>query len=774
MKKSFKYRITFFAASVAILVALAMGVYNYFLLEDATNFALSKHEEALVDLAEDYLQNYAKEAAHSISKEIQSSLSNLKVFAKFAQTLIDHQESLLESNIDQIPLFKTELRPFHQSMVSPKDANNDLLIPKSFVNNIETKNNLKIFSPLNIILQPIFESSANNSLSYFVSDEIGHFVKNFPNVRIGEAFASATQNGEQLSFWKDISKDQKAWFPGNLEAWKKFYTDQEFQKSVLEKSGTPVTFEAPYEDAAGQGQILTMFYPLWDQKKNQFAGAAAIDMSLKETIKNVLKISVAETGYAILSDSEGNIIAMSEKGLKDLKIEIQESQLGSLVYYRGNLKSSQDLGFSDTYEEIIGNDSGVMQFQLDSGRDEIVAHTNLLVMNNNRYQSNSWKLTVIVPKDEILSSLFETQAVLNLEKQNNVYTSSAVAFAVTLVAIFIAMLIAGRISKDILILSNAAGRIAKKDYDVSVNVSSQDEIKDLADAFNFMSLEIKDYTKNLESKVAERTAELSSANQRIQELNESLKDENRRMSAELDVARQLQMMVLPSEEEISDFQDMDIACFMSPADEVGGDYYDILHLEKGGMLIGIGDVTGHGLSAGVLMLMAQTAIRTLSNANLDMRELINRVNTVLYQNIQRINEDKNMTLALIHYNAGHYTVVGQHESILVCRSNGEIENIETFDLGLFVGMEEDISAFTNTHQFQLNKDDVMLLYTDGITEAINVKEEEFGMDGLQKLLKKYYRLPAKDISENIKADLIEYIGDAEIYDDITLVIFKQI
>ncbi len=766
MKKSFRYRITSFAASVAALVALAMGTYNYFLLEDATTFALQKHEEALVDLAEDYLQNYTNARSKAIELDLLKSLSDLTIFGEVATKIIENKDQIYNLNLDQIELFQTSLNPFKGALITSDDAEFDVFIPTPFVDNSESLFNVKVFSLLNMVSPAIYKSSPNYKLTYFVADEVGHISKNYPNINGGKVLSSIVDGGEKLSFWKD-------WFPGNIDAWKKFYTDQDFQKSVLELSKTPVTFQDPYEDAGGQGQILTMFYPLWDQANNEFAGAAAIDVSLKEIIKNVLKISVAETGYSILSDSTGSIIAMSEKGLKDLKIEIKESKLGSLVYYRGNLMSSKDSGFTKAYEATLNQSSGVVQFQLDSGRDEIMAYTNLFVMNNNRYEPTNWKLTIVVPKDEILSSLFETQAVLDSEKENNVYIASAVAIVVTLVSILIASLIAGRISSDILVLSRAARQIAKKDYNVSVAVSSKDEIKDLADAFNTMSLEIKDYTENLESKVAERTAELSDANERIQELNESLKDENRRMSAELDVAKQLQMMVLPSDWEISQFKDVDIACFMSPADEVGGDYYDILHLDRGGMLIGIGDVTGHGLSSGVLMLMAQTAIRTLSNSDLDMREFINRVNTVLYENIQRINEDKNMTLALLHYQDGDYTVVGQHESVLVCRANGEIENIETFDLGLFVGMEKDISSFTKTHQFHLDKDDVMVLYTDGITEAINVKEEEFGIEGLQELLQKYHRLPSQEMSEKMRQDLMAYIGEAEIYDDITLVIFKQ-
>src|SRR5690606_26143747 len=96
----------------------------------------------------------------------------------------------------------------------------------------------------------------------------------------------------------------------------------------------------------------------------------------------------------------------------------------------------------------------------------------------------------------------------------------------------------------------------------------------------------------------------------ISRLNEQLQDENLRLSAELDVARHLQMMVLPSKTEMKMVEELDIAGYSRPADEVGGDYYDILR-SGDAVYLGIGDVTGHGLPAGVIMLMAQTALLTL-------------------------------------------------------------------------------------------------------------------------------------------------------------------
>ncbi len=350
---------------------------------------------------------------------------------------------------------------------------------------------------------------------------------------------------------------------------------------------------------------------------------------------------------------------------------------------------------------------------------------------------------------------------------------------ITLISIIVLSLVTYSLVKPIrriIVFSAFLKDAAKEDTCDAYETKDNDEIGDMIHSFNEYERTIDDYRKNLEQKVADRTKELSQANDRIQELNAELKGENRRMSAELNVAKELQMMVLPSNQELKEtkqFERIDVAGFMSPADEVGGDYYDILPLPNDGILIGIGDVTGHGLSSGVLMLMAQTAIRTLSADELGMEEFLNRVNYVIYQNAQRIDATKNMTMALIFAYQNKYTIVGQHESVIICRQSGEIEEIETISLGFYVGMEPDISDFTNTRSFQMEKGDVMVLYSDGVTEAINPQREEFGTENLVKFVQKYHQSNAQEIIDGIHQSLLDYIGDAKIYDDISLVAIKQ-
>jgi len=138
--------------------------------------------------------------------------------------------------------------------------------------------------------------------------------------------------------------------------------------------------------------------------------------------------------------------------------------------------------------------------------------------------------------------------------------------------------------------------------------------------------------------------QLADSAQKLDTLNQRLKEENLRMGAELNIVRQMQQMILPNPEEL-EIEGLDIAGYMEAADEVGGDYYDVLNID-GVVTLGIGDVTGHGLESGILMLMAQTAVRTLKEIReTDPVRFLDALNRTLYKNVQRMNSEKSLTLA---------------------------------------------------------------------------------------------------------------------------------
>ncbi|MEG4342384.1 AAA family ATPase [Microcoleus sp. A003_D6] len=279
--------------------------------------------------------------------------------------------------------------------------------------------------------------------------------------------------------------------------------------------------------------------------------------------------------------------------------------------------------------------------------------------------------------------------------------------------------------------------------------------------------------QTLDRKVEERTAQLAQANAEILILNDRLKVENLRMSAELDITRRLQQMILPKQQELESIEGLEIAGFMEPADEVGGDYYDVLN-HGGQATIGIGDVTGHGLESGVLMIMAQTAIRTLlTHSETDAVKLLQTVNQTLFNNVERMNSGKNMSLALLEYRDNTLRLSGQHEEVILVRSSGEIERIDTIDLGFPIALEADITDFIATAEIQLNSGDVVVLYTDGITEAFDMNRNQYGIQRLIEVVALNREQSAAEIQQAVIDDVRRYIGEQKVFDDITLVVIKQ-
>jgi sigma-B regulation protein RsbU (phosphoserine phosphatase) len=331
-------------------------------------------------------------------------------------------------------------------------------------------------------------------------------------------------------------------------------------------------------------------------------------------------------------------------------------------------------------------------------------------------------------------------------------------------------------------LMAGAQRIKAGNLNTPVEGFSHNEFGVLTQTFNDMmqqlnnSLsELHELNKHLEDKVEERTLELAQANHEINQLLGKLKQENTRMGAELDISRRIQQMVLPSEEELDNLTDMEIACFMEPADEVGGDYYDILPSEDG-LTIGIGDVTGHGLESGVLMLMVQMAVRTLLTRNItDPKTFMDILNRAVFGNIQRMKIDKNLTLTVLSYQrkSGIVHAIGQHEEILVVRANAQVERIDTFPLGFMLGIVVDISDFLSNMQIQLAPGDGVVLYTDGITEAMNPARVQYGVERLSELVSCYWHEPAKEIRRKVIEDVYAHIEGGKLFDDVTLIILKR-
>jgi sigma-B regulation protein RsbU (phosphoserine phosphatase) len=192
-----------------------------------------------------------------------------------------------------------------------------------------------------------------------------------------------------------------------------------------------------------------------------------------------------------------------------------------------------------------------------------------------------------------------------------------------------------------------------------------------------------------------------------------------------------------------------------------------------GCWIGIGDVAGHGLRSGLVMMMLQSVVSALvrSNPQAAPREVLRVVNGVLYENVrERLHQDEHATLSLIHYRqSGELVFAGAHEDMLVLRAaSGKVEAVPT--QGTWVGATKDIELATEDARCRLQDGDVLLLYTDGVIEAQNLEKQQFGSERLVQELERAGQLGVVEIRNQLCGAVTRFM--AEQRDDIALLVAR--
>jgi len=311
-----------------------------------------------------------------------------------------------------------------------------------------------------------------------------------------------------------------------------------------------------------------------------------------------------------------------------------------------------------------------------------------------------------------------------------------------LASYFIVRRLSAKITQPIDSLVKSAMTIASGNYDVPVTSDSNDELGLLVKDVDKMRISIRELTENLK--------------------------EQERLKSEMELARKIQTVLLPKKPEIFGYE---IAVSMDPAAEVGGDYYDVISVGGFDWIV-IGDVSGHGVTAGLVMMMVQTSIHTLliQNPEVPPSRLLSVVNRAIYQNLVKMDESKHMTIVVIACGRnGFFDFSGLHDDMLLwCAGTRKVERIRTD--GMWIGLEPDISHLLTADEFRMGKGDCLVLFTDGITEAWGKDGKVFGEERLIKTLESSGGKSAAEIH----AAILNALKDYDKPDDVTLFVMKRV
>ncbi|MBR0141921.1 MAG: PP2C family protein-serine/threonine phosphatase, partial [Ruminococcus sp.] len=267
--------------------------------------------------------------------------------------------------------------------------------------------------------------------------------------------------------------------------------------------------------------------------------------------------------------------------------------------------------------------------------------------------------------------------------------------------------------------------------------------------------------------LAEDISELAIEIDRYTNENVKLAEEKQRVSTELDLASKIQTSMLSTD--FPQREEFEIFASMTPAKEVGGDFYDFFFIDENHLGLAIADVSGKGVPASLFMMISEILIREFAKTEISPKEVLEKLNSRISENNQN---DMFVTVwfGIMDISTGHVTAANAgHEYPIIKKADGNFELFKDKH-GLVVGAMEGIRY--REYEFEIEKNGVLFLYTDGAPEATDEENKLFGTDRMIETLNRDPNLPPEMLVNTMKESIDEFVGEAPQFDDLTMLCIK--
>ena len=495
------------------------------------------------------------------------------------------------------------------------------------------------------------------------------------------------------------------------------YRNKDWYK-IPKETNSSLWIEPYFDEGAGNILMTTYsvpFYKVIDSNKI-FQGIVTADVSLEWLDRIVSKITILKSGFAFLISNDGSVISHPNKNYL-----MQSFSEYASLRHKENVQS-------DILFNMLNGKEGIAEYEsVHLNKHAYLFYTQL--------PSSNWTLALVFPKDELY---------VNLDKLNNNLMIGVIVGILFLIVFVITL--SKKMTKPLFALSEVTTEIAKGNFNtVLPRVSSNDEVGKLTKSMEFMLAELNHYIVDLKTTTAEKE----------------------KYESELRIAQEIQMGMVPKNfPPFPEIAEIDIYAKLKPAREVGGDLYDFFFLDEAHLCVTIGDVSGKGVPASLLMAVTRTLLRANAKVGLTSSEIVNRINKSLNDNKESRHFVTYFLLIFnIHTGKLDFTNAG-HNPPLILKANKKVEFLESqqsYPLGIST-----LSPY-ESNETMMDKGDRIFLYTDGITEAQNIDDEMYGDDKLKVELKKIANLSATEICNSIFGNVLNFVATAEQYDDMTVV-----
>ncbi|MCX6285960.1 MAG: SpoIIE family protein phosphatase [Bacteroidetes bacterium] len=483
--------------------------------------------------------------------------------------------------------------------------------------------------------------------------------------------------------------------------------------------GEAVWSEPYYDKGGGDTLMCTYSVPFyhWINHKRVFAGVITMDISL-QTFRHILNSArVSKTGFSYLLSRKGRLITpVSEKYIN--------TDIRKLLLRNGDLEHDSLIDKMLLGERMFVKVTDLQHVKVPSWiYSAPVPHT-------------GWIFAITFPTRELYAGLYDFFRKL-----------IAIFFISLLAMIVITILITRKFIRPISRLVEATRRIGQGDFGTALPVyRSKDEISQLTNAFSRMKDELVHYISNLQEATAARE----------------------KMEGELSVAHDIQMGLLPKNFPVR--EDWDLAALLDPARAVGGDLYDFYFLDDDHLFIAIGDVSGKGVPASLFMVSARTLFRSRVSLRVPLNQSVYEIN----KEICRENPNQmfvTFIAGIVDLKNGIMTYCNAgHNPPFLIRPGGKTEKLKEVH-GIPLGIFEHATYASGTVLF--SPGDAFLMYTDGVTEALNIADNFYGDEPMLEIVRRNSDLCPSELIHLLESDVIDFMKGVDQADDITLLILKS-
>ncbi len=430
-----------------------------------------------------------------------------------------------------------------------------------------------------------------------------------------------------------------------------------------------------------------------------------------------------------------------------------------------------DAGFLLTVNNFINQHSDIEYVIITGRNDDILAHSEDLSLLHTQYKhppridANNYgnpQRRMVDGKGiyHYIEPIYQNNPARGLaivgystEKLNKEITSARRGiFIIALISYVLGILAVSLLSnyfvKPIQKLTDGVKKIGSGDIDMKLPVEGVDEFSEIAHAFNEMTKKIKIAQKNIV--------------------------EQERLHKEMQVAQEIQHTLLPKH--FPDIEGYDIATIYRAAKDVGGDYFDFVWVDENTLGIVVADVSGKGVPGSLVMTMIRTAIRLEARGNRSAVDILTRVNDFVTEDVKK---GMFVTIFLVVLDSINrkisFASAGHNPMVLYRHDEDKTYFLNPRGIPLGIQLPENVTFDDSieAESIKLKKDDILVVYTDGITEAMNKKREQFGMNRFLEFIKNYSFLTPEEFAAKLDEEVIEFTEGAPQNDDITLVAIKE-